>query len=375
LAKFEFVLATQGGIMLTEKQNYLMVLAGEQPEWVPICGPNFGAKTPEPSHFFEPPLLNPHRAYPPGMDLRGRNIKDIWGVSYVVSESTDFALTPDTSNFILPLDKLPHWRDIIKAPNLSDVNWEKLITQQISDSKIDRKQTAVAYALHFGYFQHLMSFMGFEDGLIAFYEYPDEVHELLHYLSDFYMKITDLVIDYYQPDLLTFMDDTASESAPFISAEMYREFILPHHEKFAKRGRERGLPMTMHNCGKCESFLDMLVGIGINSWDPAQTVNDLDAIKARYGNHLVLCGGWDERERLLLPLEPEGGISKNASNQDFLSEAELRQSVRNTIDRLAPGGGYCWTAMVLERAGDTSNHRKNLIISNEAQISGRSFYR
>ena len=39
----------------------------------------------------------------------------------------------------------------------------------------------------------LMSYMGFEDGLLAFYEEPETIHELLEYLSEFYMSISDKV--------------------------------------------------------------------------------------------------------------------------------------------------------------------------------------
>lgn len=345
--------------MLTEKENYLRCLAGEQPEWVPIVGPKFGSDTPDASCFLEPPLISPHRPF---------GGKDLWGVEYVSCEAAEMSLMPATHDFIMSLEKLPRWRDIIKAPDLSDVNWWPLIAQQIKDSGINRSQTALTLALHIGYFQQLVSFVGFEDGLIALYEYPNEVYELLQYMSDFYMGVTDKVIDIYQPDLLTMLDDTASESAPFISDEMYREFVLPHHARFAQRGRERGLPMTMHNCGKCESILDMLVDMGINAWDPAQSVNDLSAIKAKYGNRLVITGGWDERGRLLLPLQ-------DAEHPNRISEEELRQSVRDTIDWLAPGGGYCWTAVVLEAINDEDHRQKNLIVSNEAETYGHLYYK
>ena len=58
------------------------------------------------------------------------------------------------------------------------------------------------------------------------------------------------------------MDDTAAWANPFISREMYEEFLIPCHDRWAKMGRDRGLKMTMHNCGKCEGILDLLVDIG-----------------------------------------------------------------------------------------------------------------
>jgi hypothetical protein len=173
------------------------------------------------------------------------------------------------------------------------------------------------------------------------------------------MRVADKVIDLYKPDVLAFMDDTAAWAGPFISADMYREFVLPHHEKFARRGRERGLPMTMHNCGKCEGVLDMLVNIGINAWDPAQTCNDLAGIKATYGNRLVLTGAWDARGRFL---EPD------------VTDEELRQSVRDTMDAYATGGGFCWAGGFLTAVGDTESERRNAVIADEVERYGHAFY-
>jgi hypothetical protein len=340
--------------MLTEKENYLMTLRGEQPEWITryTFGPMPGMTAPPANHVFSLPL--------PG-DQRGKNGgKDIWGVNHVPTESAGGAMIPDNSEFILPLDKLTKWRDIIKAPDYSDVNWDKLVNDQITNSGIDRIQTALALNLHVGYFQTLVAFMGFEDGLIAFYEEPEEVHALLEYLSEFYIGIADKVIDIYKPDVLGFTDDTAAWGTPFISAEMYREFIMPHHEKWARRGRDRGLFMLMHNCGKCENAVDMFLEMGICAWDPAQTCNDLDGIQRRYGNRFVICGGWDGRGRLMDP---------------DVTEEELRQSVRDTMDKYAVGGGFCWCGGFLVAVGDDESAKKNSIIHDEVKKYGHEFYK
>lgn len=338
--------------MLTEKENLLKVYRGETPDWVPVSrmGPPNG-QAPA-SMMLTPPLLSPQQEKGGG--------RDIWGVNYVPTESTGNALIPDNSEFILPLDDLKNWREVIKAPDFSGVDWEGLVKESIKKSGIDRTQTALALSLHFGYFQHLMSFMGFEDGLLAFYEEPELVHELLEYLSEFYMSVADKVLDLYKPDVLSIADDTAAWGAPFISVDMYREFIAPHHSKYVKRGLDRGLTISMHNCGKCEGLMDLLVGMGFSVWNPAQTCNDLKAIKARYGNKLVISGGWDGRGRLM------------ASD---VTDEEIRQSVRDTIDAYAPNGGFCWAGGFLGALNDPEPVRKTAVVIDEASKYGRDFYK
>ena len=338
--------------MLTEKENLLMVYRGEIPEWIPVGRMGVSEGPPPSSMMFGPPLLSPQQ------DTGGG--RDIWGVNYVPTESTGNALIPDNSEFILPLDNLKNWREVIKAPDLDGIDWEKLVKERIEQSGIDRKQTAIALSMHFGYFQLLMSFMGFEDGLLAFYEEPELVHELLEYLSEFYMSVADNVMDLFEPEILSIADDTAAWGASFISDDMYREFIAPHHDKFVKRGLNRGCFISMHNCGKCESLVDLWVEMGFSSWNPAQTCNDLQAIKARHGNKLTISGGWDGRGRLMDP---------------DVTDEEIRQSVRDTIDALAPGGGFTWGGGFLGALNDPEPKRKTDVVLDEATKYGRDFYK
>jgi uroporphyrinogen-III decarboxylase len=211
-----------------------------------------------------------------------------------------------------------------------------------------------------GYFQTLMSFMGFSEGLMAMFEEPEEVHALLTYICDFYMEVAKNCIDLYKPDILTFMDDTAAWANPFISKEMYEEFLLPCHDRWAKMGRDRGLKMTMHNCGKCESIIDLLVGMGINMWEPAQTCNDLKAIKAKYGNKLCIAGGWDSGGRLL--------------DADVTDE-EIYASVDKTFDMLAAGGGFAWCGGFLGPVDDQVVAKKNAVLRKYVDEKCQNYYK
>ncbi|SHH65173.1 Uroporphyrinogen decarboxylase (URO-D) [Sporobacter termitidis DSM 10068] len=338
--------------MLTEKQNYLRMLSGEQPEYVPqyTFGQMPGEKKLVATQMFEPPVISQHR--------KNNGGKDIWGVNYVATYETGNAILPEPNNFILA--DITKWRDVIRAPSLDGVDWEKMVKDDMEKTGIDRSQTALALNLHMGYFQTLMSFMGFSEGLMAMFEEPDEVKALLTYICDFYMDVADRCIDLYRPDVLTFMDDTAAWGGPFISAEMYEEFLVPCHDRWAKRGRDRGLKMTMHNCGKCEGILDLLVGMGIHMWEPAQTCNDLKAVKAKYGNKLAIAGGWDAKEHLLDP--------------DVTAEA-LYASVDETFDMLAPGGGFAWCGGFLGPVGNAAVDRKNDILNRYVTEKCRGYYK
>ena len=340
--------------MLTEKENFMLTLSGQCPEWVPNYSilASSDPKAPVPAIvLMTPPFINEHRKV-------GVGGIDVWGVKYVPGDAVGGATMPETKNFILK--DIRKWRDVIKAPSLEGYDWEKMAKDHLEASGVDRSQTAVAFDVHFGYFQHLMAFMGFTEGLCAFYEEPEEVFALLDYISDFYCKITEKMIDYYKPEVLSLKDDTASLKAPFISPEVYEEILIPIYKKHAKFAWDRGIPISFHNCGKCETLLDSLVNIGVRLWDPAQTCNDLPAIKKKYGNNLVIAGGWDAKGRLL---------------DDDVTEEELYQAVQDTFDMLAPGGGYCFGGGFIVAHGDENAIRKNKIIHKAAYEIGHSFYK
>ena len=339
--------------MINQKDNYLMALRGEHPEYVPrfSFGPRPGETKPPVNWALHAPALSGHR----NMQTGG---KDIWGVSYVPTYETGNALIPEPNNFIL--EDVTKWRDVIKAPDLTGIDWEKMVKDQLEAIKLDRSQTSVTLSLHVGYFQTFMAFMGFTNGLIALIEEPDEVSELMQYLADFYIGAAENFIDLYKPDIINLTDDTAAWHAPFISANMYREFCLPHHDRWAKMGRDRGLIIAMHNCGKCEGVVDQFLEMGVNMWEPAQTCNDLDAIQAKYGNTLTLGGCWDPNGHLL---DPE------------CTEEEIRASVLETMEKRAIGGGFIWAGNFLGPVDDLNVKRKNEILNRAVEEIGRDFYK
>ena len=101
------------------------------------------------------------------------------------------------------------------------------------------------------------------------------------------------------------------------------------------------------------------MSIGVVQWNPAQTSNDLEAVQKKYGNKMVIAGGWDARDRLL---------------EADCTEEEIRQSVRDAMDKYAKGGGYMWCGGFLGAAGDMEMMRRNMILMDEAGKYGDSFY-
>ena len=152
-----------------------MCLRGQQPEWIPHMGMG-GPKRINPTGMASPSFLMKHM-------MPNSDHIDIWGVEYVTSPEAAGAYLPKTWDFIL--DDITKWHDVIKAPDLSGIDWEQMAKKDLERFKPDRVNQAISYgAGGVGFFQHLMSFMGFTEGLCALFEEPEECQALFEYLGD-----------------------------------------------------------------------------------------------------------------------------------------------------------------------------------------------
>lgn len=257
------------------------------------------------------------------------------------------------------LTSITKWHDIIKAPDTSCYDWDMLAKKDLERWNIDREQTALTLVLNTGYFQGLMSFMGFTEGLCALAEEPEECQALLEYMSDFYLDYLDHIIDYIKPDILAITDDIATWSNPFISPDLYHKMLKPLYAKYAQRAIDRNIPIDMHCCGRCEDFIDDWMDFGVNAWQPAQVSNNLLAIKRKYGRKLAICGGFDMTSEL---------VDENCTKEAVV------EAVKQTIDKLAPGGGYCFYANFLGDPNDIVVQRKNAWVRETVREYGANYY-
>ena len=304
----------------TPKENFLDMSRGIIPDYIPRYEffPKKGSKREVPLCLIIPGIANDWR--------RTEDKIDMFGVKWVPADASGMALVPEPNNFILK--DIRQWRDVVKVPDISGIDWEMMAKKDLDATAkmgVNYANTAKEITLHVGYFQTLMALMGFTEGLMALYEEPEECKALLSYLCDFWCEVYQKCFDYYEPDIIGQSDDTAAWNSPFISLDMYKEIFKPLYIREAKIGMDRGLPGELHCCGKCDIFVDEWSDFGIRYWNPAQSSNDLDAIKKKHPKDLVIIGGWDYRGRLC---------------DEDIGEEEFKQTIIDTYDRLAPGGGF-----------------------------------
>jgi hypothetical protein len=340
---------------LTPKENLMRCLKGDIPEWVP----SYSYYGPLPGVDEEPPNMGfMSSAVPFGKMGPDGSFTDMWGVPYESVASVGGYSLPKPNTYILK--DIRQWRDVIKAPDISNVDWAAAVKADMEKLPYSRDRVSLWFGPGGGYFQNLMGFMGFTEGLCAMYEEPEEVKALFAYLHEFYMTVEANLFDLVNPDVLSMGDDSAAERAPFVSPEMFREFLLPLYDDLARPARNRGIPINFHNCGKCGVYFDDLVRSGITSWEPVQLSNDILDIQSRHGRCLVIGGGWEGRGRL---------------TELDVTDEEIRESVRVSMNTYAKNGGYMFAAASTPGAiNDTRTTHWNEVLQKEAYVYGNKLY-
>ena len=202
---------------LTEKENLLRLLETGYPEYLPEYDfYGWGAGT---TMFRE-------QKSPDGY------IVDEFGVEMTTSEASMGGYMPVPGRIFLK--DIRKWRDVVKLPDISHVDWER---QAEKDMKGKDWVTKPVIVHNLGYFMLLMNMMGFVDGLCAMEEEPEEVYALFDYVSGYFLEKEKALLKYYHGDIYELADDTAAMQFPFISTETYRKLVKP----FAKREADLAL--------------------------------------------------------------------------------------------------------------------------------------
>jgi len=332
---------------MTYRDDFFRMLEGKTPESdVPYYGMTIGGGEPVGDG---PVMVMPERNDFTNIGVTGKNS---WGVPYEI-DIFGTGFMPAPGQFILK--DITKWKSIIKAPYDYDYDWAAAAERDLAAQTWDpATQVSSMFGAGGSYFLSLSGFMGFENTMLAMYDEPDALHELLDYMCDYDIWVVKNLLQHYPGiDIMGIGDDNATEINPFISYDMFKEFLFPRYKRVADLLKENGKIVSYHNCGRCEDFMDDMIDIGVQVWNCATEVNDLVGFKKKTGN------------KIILEFAPRLAVGD--------PEEKIRSKVRGWIDEYAPGGAFVWLVNSL-----TSNMEAgaNLVkwISDEVGTYGKGFY-
>ena len=267
--------------MLTKRQNLLETIHGGHPDrfvkqyeaFAAITGSPFTQRNPSPKYG-------------------EMNVVNAWGVtkSYPVGTPGSFPVhTPDK----IVIKDIEKWRDYVKVPPVvyDAREWEPYIEMA---EKVDRREQFVTPLLAPGVFEQCHFLMEIQNCLMAFYENPDEMHELIDCITEFELDYARELCRYIKPDALFHHDDWGTQISTFISPDMFREFIKPAYEKIYGYYKSHGVELIIHHSDSfAATLVPDMIDMGIDIWQGVMTTNNIPELIRKYGGKISFMGGID----------------------------------------------------------------------------------
>ncbi|MCC6695646.1 MAG: hypothetical protein IT365_08445 [Candidatus Hydrogenedentes bacterium] len=136
----------------------------------------------------------------------------------------------------------------------------------------------------------VIEFMGFENGLTAFYNYPDETAHLIHTINETDDAMLDMVCA--SPlEIINFGDNVHQAFCP---PNLFREWVLPEYQRRNARLHAAGKKTYPHWDGDCGQLLPYAQDCGFDGYEAITPVPQgdvtLEQVRDALGDRILLDG-------------------------------------------------------------------------------------
>jgi uroporphyrinogen decarboxylase len=202
---------------------------------------------------------------------------------------------------------------IIESPVKDRESWEKLKAERLDPNSPARfpanwNELAKKYNesdnimqlgwYPYGLFGTLRDMLGVEELLMTFYDDPELIHDMMDYLTDFWLTIYEKVCGAVWVNAIHMWEDMSGKNGSLISPQMVREFMMPNYKKIAGFAGEHNIPIfSLDTDGDCSQLVPLFLESGMNLVLPFEVAAgcDITEYRKQYPN-LCIMGGIDKRE-------------------------------------------------------------------------------
>ena len=268
--------------MLTAKENMRETILGRNPDRF--------------VNQYEALALLPH---PTGFRgeravLGGPPVVNAWGVTNVWPEGTPGAFPVHTPDKIVVKD-IEHWQDYVHAPqlNISQEEWDRI--KAVWDATDGTKAFKTAMVAP-GIFEQTHHLCEISNALVYYMDYEDEMHDLVKYLTEYELKLADLICSHLHPEALFHHDDWGSETNSFFRPSMFEDFFLDAYKEVYGYYHDHGVEFVIHHSDSyCANLVPYMIEMGINVWQGCMHSNDVPALVKQYGDKITFMGEIDNK--------------------------------------------------------------------------------
>ena len=144
-------------------------------------------------------LGDPVMCYLDGPDhIPGKTSVNPWGITISFPENAPGSMPVHGPGLTVCPD-ITRWKETVHAPDLAahcSEGWEEFRARCVAEN--NNRQMLTGF-MATGIFEQCHFLMGFENTLTALYEHPDEMHELIDYITEYRMQYAKLVVENLPP--------------------------------------------------------------------------------------------------------------------------------------------------------------------------------
>jgi len=150
-----------------------------------------------------------------------------------------------------------------------------------------------------GGYMYLRNMLGPEGILLAFYDMPDLVHEIMQSWEEFMEYSLSRIQAAYSLDEIVVAEDICCKTGMLISPALFREFLLPHYQAVISRAKARNtrtLYLFVDTDGNPDEAIPLYLECGLDAMGPFEVAAGQDVVaKGQQYPRLVIHGGLDKR--------------------------------------------------------------------------------
>jgi len=144
-----------------------------------------------------------------------------------------------------------------------------------------------------GFYGQLRHWMGFENLSLAFYDYPDMVHDMVEHWAELCARQIERLPPDLPIDQVAWWEDMASRNGPFVSPGMFREFLQPGYHRVMTAAGKHGCVLGVVDCdGNPHDIVGNWLEEGVNIMFPVEVAAGCDpfAWRREFGKELRMRG-------------------------------------------------------------------------------------
>jgi len=220
-------------------------------------------------------------------------VVNAWGVTFEWPEGTPGQFPVHTPEKILIKD-VEHWQDYLKAPKasgFSDEKWE--ISYKMAEDARNAGKFVTAMIAP-GIFENCHHMMEITNLLMAFYDYPDELHDIIKVITDWELEMAEDICAHIHPEAVFHHDDWGSQQSTFIAPAMFEDFLLDSYKQVYGYYHDHGVELVVHHSDSyAATLIPYMIEMGINVWQGAMSSNNIPECIEKYKGQIAFMAGID----------------------------------------------------------------------------------